>query len=394
MFKSALITGLAGGARIYRCLDPCIGRRLTADGGHGGCGTTADTMAAGTAASSRLGRRRLGLGPRRRACGWRFGGWRLGAYDYYDAPVYGSDYYDDGCVRYPAIYDQWGNYLGRRCLLINAFATSSPRAWRSWPRFGGAFFMAFGQKHAAGDRRRRAGCRRERKRQLSPRSQSQMREARRLDEVAILADRLDRLDRDAEPSGKPRHQRRIAPAAAADQPTPRRLAGVLERRRRRLDGEGGERRRAVRVGERLDVARSARENGCGRAIWAPAGGNRGRASKSATRSLVDRPRAASAPFSSCERPRRRRTKSSISALAGPVSKATISPSGAEIGDVADAAPIQEHQRPLQTRRERRVVERNQRRAFAARRDVGGAKIADDVDAEPAPPRARRRKAGG
>ena len=54
---------------------------------------------------------------------------------------------------------------------------------------------------------------------------------------------------------------------------------------------------------------------------------------------------------------------------------------AEIGDVADAAPIEHRQRPLEPRAHRRVIEGNQRRAFAAGGDVGGAKIVDDVDSE-------------
>ena len=95
------------------------------------------------------------------------------------------------------------------------------------------------------------------------------------------------------------------------------------------------------------------------------------ASKRATRSLVGRGRSRQARRSRhAASPRRRRTKSSISALAGPVSKATISPAAPEIGDVADAAPVEEHQRPLQRRADRGVIERRQRRAFAARRDIG------------------------
>jgi hypothetical protein len=60
--------------------------------------------------------------------GWGGGGWgwglgaglaagalaagALGAYDYGYGPYYGGDYYGYGC---PAVYDQWGNYIGRRC---------------------------------------------------------------------------------------------------------------------------------------------------------------------------------------------------------------------------------------------------------------------------------------
>ena len=85
-----------------------------------------------------------------------------------------------------------------------------------------------------------------------------MGEARGLDEIAVLPDGFDRLDPDAEPLAEPRHQRRVAPPAAAHQPAPRRLADEVQRRRRRLDGEGRQRRGAVGVRQRLDLARPAR----------------------------------------------------------------------------------------------------------------------------------------
>jgi hypothetical protein len=33
--------------------------------------------------------------------------------DYYGGPYYGGAYYGDSCVRYTAVYDQWGRYMGR-----------------------------------------------------------------------------------------------------------------------------------------------------------------------------------------------------------------------------------------------------------------------------------------
>ncbi len=54
---------------------------------------------------------------------------------------------------------------------------------------------------------------------------------------------------------------------------------------------------------------------------------------------------------------------------------------AEIGDVADPAPIEHGQRLGDRRAHRRVIEGDERRAFAPRCDVGRAEIADDIDAK-------------
>src|SRR5260370_38926154 len=55
-------------------------------------------------------------------------------------------------------------------------------------------------------------------------------------------------------------------------------------------------------------------------------------------------------------------------------------SGAEPGDVGDAADIEDGERLLVRSGERGMIERHERRALAAGSDVGGAKIADHVDA--------------
>ena len=161
---------------------------------------------------------------------------------------------------------------------------------------------------------------------------------------------------------------------------------MAQGRRRRLDGEGGERRRAVGVARARRRARAQRVKMIAvERFRRRRGRNRGLAS-SARRARRRRGRSPPARRPRRTRaPRRRATKSSISAFAGPVSKATISPPGAEIGDVADAAPVEQHQRLARAPRDRGVIERDQRRALAAGGDVGGAEIADHVDA-----RARRR----
>ena len=48
--------------------------------------------------------------------------------------------------------------------------------------------------------------------------------------------------------------------------------------------------------------------------------------------------------------------------------------GAEIGDVADPAPVEEHQRALKACGHRRVIDRRERRAFASGRNVGRTKV--------------------
>ena len=52
---------------------------------------------------------------------------------------------------------------------------------------------------------------------------------------------------------------------------------------------------------------------------------------------------------------------------------------ADPGDVGDAAEIEDRERALQSGGERGVIERHERRALAARGNVGAAEIADDVD---------------
>ena len=43
------------------------------------------------------------------------GGLAAGAIVASQAPYYGAPaYYDDGCIRYRPVYDQWGQYMGRR----------------------------------------------------------------------------------------------------------------------------------------------------------------------------------------------------------------------------------------------------------------------------------------
>ena len=105
---------------------------------------------------------------------------------------------------------------------------------------------------AAGQRPRRAGRRRQGNRQALARSQREIGEALRLDDVAVVADRLDRLDARARAAPRARASAsRLRRPAAAHQPSRRSNRKMARRRRGRFDGEGGERRRAVGVARAL-----------------------------------------------------------------------------------------------------------------------------------------------
>ena len=120
---------------------------------------------------------------------------------------------------------------------------------------------------------------------------------------------------------------RVAPPAAGDEPALRRARNMAQGGDDGLHRELRQGRRAVLIRERFDAL------GAGMEIL-PVEGFRRRAVEerdccmnAATSFASAVPEAASCPFSSKLRPRRRRTKSSSSALAGPVSKAiTVSPS--------------------------------------------------------------------
>ena len=159
------------------------------------------------------------------------------------------------------------------------------------------------------------------------------------------------------------------------------LRDMLQRGRGRFDRERAERRRAVRVAQAFDAGRGGVEmiavERFGRGAV-----EIGIAHQNRERRGVDAPACAQARRSSSNAsPRLEKRKSSISALAGPVSKAMISPFGPKIGDVADPAPVEDHQRPLEASGHRRVIDRRERRAFASGRDIGRTKVRDDVDLE-------------
>ena len=128
-------------------------------------------------------------------------------------------------------------------------------------------------------------------------------------------------------SAKPAHEVRVSPSAAADQPARRRLRDMLQRGRSRFDREGAERRRAIRIAQAFDAGRGGVEmiavERFGRRAVEIGIAHQGRERRRRRRG----PLAPSAPFSSNASPRLNMRKSSISALAGPVSKAMISPSG-------------------------------------------------------------------
>ncbi len=98
-------------------------------------------------------------------------------------------------------------------------------------------------------------------------------EALRLQRVAVPAQRLHRIDRHAEPVAQCRHDRRIVPPAAGDQPAQRR-----RRQRRGGDRGGGERHQRRRAIGRRQVARArsppaTRRSPADPAISAPGGRN-------------------------------------------------------------------------------------------------------------------------
>ena len=66
---------------------------------------------------------------------------------------------------------------------------------------------------------------------------------------------------------------------------------------------------------------------------------------------------------------------------------------AEIGHVADPAPVEDHERALETGGHRRMVDRRERRALASRVDVGRTEVRRRRRLRALPPRARRRRAG-
>ena len=188
---------------------------------------------------------------------------------------------------------------------------------------------------------------------------------------------------------------RVVAAAAAHQPAPRRLRQKRAARRRRPRAV-----KAVSVaapsagGQRRDrVERDAKVVAVERLRRRPA-----EVGMASSQAMTARRRPARAP--PARRPRRtaapvrRSTQSSISALPGPVSKASSGGrriASADPGDVGDAADVEHRERPRQLPRQRRVIERHQRRALAAGRDVGGAEVVDHGDAGQRPPAARRRR---
>ena len=101
-----------------------------------------------------------------------------------------------------------------------------------------------------------------------------------------------------------------------------------------------------------------------------------------------RPLAASAPFSSKASPRRDEQEIVDQRIGRSGVEGDDLAVRAEIGDVADPAPVEDHQRALEAGGHRRVIDRRERRAFAARRDVGRTEVRDDVD----PERGRRARA--
>ena len=67
--------------------------------------------------------------------------------------------------------------------------------------------------------------------------------------------------------------------------------------------------------------------------------------------------------------------------------------GAEVGDVADPAPIEDHERAREARGHRRVIDRRERRAFAPGLRRRPSESPRPHRGRAPPPRARRRRAG-
>ena len=140
------------------------------------------------------------------------------------------------------------------------------------------------------------------------------------------------------------HQRRIEPPAAADDDpraagAPSRPAGQRQpppRRRR-----SGSRRRPPATGR--DAVRG--RNRTGPATWVHGCGNRGAPDRRPARASCDPPGPRQrAVLVATRRPCGPAPSRSIMPLAGPVSKASSSPSGADQGDVGDAAEVEHRDR--------------------------------------------------
>ena len=188
-----------------------------------------------------------------------------------------------------------------------------------------------------------------------------------------------------------RHDRRIAPPAAGHQPASRR-----RRQRRGGDGGGGERdQRRGAVGRRQ--------------VLKPAGGER-RGEIQPVQRFRRRPRrntdapAVGPARPSSTRPDRASAPSRSNALpvcrADPVVQRPVARTGverdqrpvrADPGDVRHAADVQHRQRLRHIARQRGVIDRRQRRALAARRDVGRAEIVARPACRSAAPAGRHRR---
>ena len=155
---------------------------------------------------------------------------------------------------------------------------------------------------------------------------------------------------------------------------------MLQRGRGRFDRECAERRRAIRVAQALDAGRGGVEviavERFGRRAVEIRIAHQGR-----ERLGVDTARRAQCAVF-IERQSSPQNKKVVDQRIGGAGverdDLSLRP---KIGDVADPAPVEDHQRPFEVRRHRRMIDGRKRRAFASGGDISRTKIRDNVDLE-------------